>query len=163
MESVLRERLEEKKRDKSKDLQVSQDKARDMQVAIQEAEASGRARTGEAQQLEGELRKINELATTARAQLEEVEPRFANLLTRRKETEDKLARTKARVEQLYGKQGRGKEFSSKAERNAFLDEQMAILDTQVDAKNSLLARAKQQMKTCKILASLQSCLTFGSV
>jgi structural maintenance of chromosome 3 (chondroitin sulfate proteoglycan 6) len=50
------------------------------------------------------------------------------------------------VEQLYGKQGRGKQFDSKAERNAFLDEQIGTLNTQVEAKEALVSRAKEQMK-----------------
>ena len=57
-----------------------------------------------------------------------------------------MSRAKARVEQLYGKQGRGKQFSSKVERNAFLDEQIGILTAQVEGKEALVARAKAQMK-----------------
>ena len=139
------ERLEERKRDKAKELLETQERARDMQVSLQEAEASSKARGSEVEQLEAELGKIDELSIAARKQLDEVEPRFADLTSRRKETDTTLTKTKARVEQLIGKQGRGKQFTSKSERNAFLNEQISILEKQMEGKQALITRAKQQM------------------
>ncbi len=139
------ERLEERKRDKAKELLEKQERAREMQVSLQEAEASARARGSEVEQLQEELGKIDELSAAAQNQLGEVEPRFADLNSRRGQKETTLTRTKARVEQLIGKQGRGKQFTTKSERNAFLNEQISVLDKQVEGKKALISRAKLQM------------------
>ena len=50
------------------------------------------------------------------------------------------------MEALYGKQGRGRQFTSKAERNTFLQAQIDSLTTQVDAKQKLRDRMRRELE-----------------
>jgi len=49
------------------------------------------------------------------------------------------------VETLYGKQGRGKQFRTKAERDAFLQQQIDSLSAQIAQKTSLLQRSSGEV------------------
>ena len=52
----------------------------------------------------------------------------------------------SRVEALYGKQGRGRQFTSKAERNTFLQAQIDSLTAQVDGKQKLRDRMRREVE-----------------
>ena len=58
--------------------------------------------------------------------------------------EQELSSTSQRLEALYGKQGRGQQFSSREERNTFLQAQVHSLRTQLEAKQTLLRRLSSE-------------------
>ena len=77
--------------------------------------------------------------------MEEIGPvhrkRNADLLAAQEE-----ARTvKNRVEALYGKQGRGRQFSSKGDRDAFLQVQINSLTAVIAGKQTLLGRTRSEV------------------
>eukprot|EP00605_Chrysophyceae_sp_TOSAG23-4_P000929 GSChrysophyteH1.ASY1.ANO1.1029.1 assembled CDS len=84
----------------------------DILVRLQETKASSSARRSEIDKLTEELNELN-------TQIDE-----------QAKTRATLDSVRLRIEQLYGKQGRGRQFTSREERDDFLKEQIASLEKQ---------------------------------
>lgn len=70
-----------------------------------------------------------------------IEPEYATLSSELESVRNELSTSTARVETLYGKQGRGKQFKSERERNAFLQKQINSLGEQVESDCSRFPRS----------------------
>ena len=92
-----------------------------------------------------QLAEVSDLIATSEAELQEIGPiheqRSKGLLAAQEES----AAVKSRVEALYGKQGRGRQFSSKGERDAFLQVQIDSLTAVVAGKQTLLGRTRSEV------------------
>lgn len=99
----------------------------------------------EKQSIVEQLAEVNLQVAQSEASLEEIGPvhkkRSADLLT----AQEEAARVNNRVEALYGKQGRGRMFSSKAERDAFLQVQIDSLNALIAGKQTLLGRTRSEI------------------
>ena len=88
---------------------------------------------------------MNLLIGQSEAKLEEVGPvhraRSADVVAAQEEARS----VKNRVEALYGKQGRGRQFSSKVERDAFLQVQIDSLTGVIAGKQTLLGRTRSEV------------------
>ncbi len=60
-----------------------------------------------------------------------LDPEYHVKMKTREEMQSELSSTNDRIEWLYGKQGRGRQFSSISERNNFLQSQIEQLKRQV--------------------------------
>jgi structural maintenance of chromosome 3 (chondroitin sulfate proteoglycan 6) len=85
------------------------------------------------------------LIASSEAKLQEIEPEHEERSINLQTFQQEVATVHSRVETLYGKQGRGRQFSSKAERDAFLQVQIDSLITQVASKQALLDRTKKEV------------------
>ena len=107
-------------------------------LSLQELQAShGKSSDSEAE-LKEELTKINNEMANVERDLQTIEPRFEELTRSKAESQSALEQARGRVEELYAKQGRRKQFNSVSERDAFLTEQLSGLSNQLQDKQAML-------------------------
>jgi structural maintenance of chromosome 3 (chondroitin sulfate proteoglycan 6) len=111
----------------------------EIQVRLQEAEASNSAQNSERSRLEVELVDLESQIAETEKELAHVDPLYDTLNSDQIKSIANLETIRARIEQLYGKQGRGRQFSTKEERNIFLQEQIDALERQVVEKQSYIS------------------------
>jgi hypothetical protein len=73
-------------------------------------------------------------------ELSESEPVYQECHSDLLNKQNELATSRSRIETLYGKQGRGKQFRTERERNEFLEKQIANLRQQVTSPSFLPSR-----------------------
>lgn len=92
-----------------------------------------------------QLSEVTDLVSQSEEELERIDPthqeRSAELLA----AQEEASSVSSRVETLTGKQGRGRQFTSKAERDAFLQVQIDSLTTTIADKQSLLGRTRSEV------------------
>jgi len=170
------ERVTARKQAKKLELEDTVTLRTELEVRLQEAEASTQARGDEKLRLREELVQLDTRITQAQTELTAVGPAYDSLHAEQAKTMATLEMVRARVEQLYGKQGRGRQFSSKQERDVFLQEQIDGLQRQVNSKSAFVKSAttgadKEQARIQKehqLLASakaenVHSTTEFGSL
>jgi len=135
------ERVTARKLAKKQELEDAVTLRTELEVRLQEAEASTQAQGDEKQRLREELVQLNARITQAQMELTAVGPAYDSLHAEQAKTMATLEMVRARVEQLYGKQGRGRQFSSKQERDVFLQEQIDGLQRQVNSKSAFVKSA----------------------
>ena len=170
------ERATARKLAKKTELQEAISRRTDLEVRLQEAEASTQAHDSDKLRLSQELASLEKQITRAQAELDAVGPIYESLHSEQTKTISTLETMRARVEQLYGKQGRGRQFNSKRERDAFLQEQIDGLQRQansksafvksttlvVDQENQRLQKEKQLLSNAKA-EHAQSTTQFGTL
>lgn len=77
------------------------------------------------------LEYLQESITNQEQELSELEPIYQNFHSELVSKQNELVSSRNRIETLYGKQGRGKQFRTEAERNQFLSNQIKSLQQQV--------------------------------
>lgn len=60
--------------------------------------------------------------------------------------QERASHIRSRIEALYGKQGRGAQFSSKQERDKFLQTQITALAKQSSLKDKAITKLQQELK-----------------
>ena len=91
--------------------------------------------------------------TTRERELADIEPtyqaRYQELLT----LQESLREAQSRVESLYGKQGRGRQFATEEQRNAFLQSQIDSLNEQVTGGEGLVVPVNIHYELCLCLST----------
>jgi structural maintenance of chromosome 3 (chondroitin sulfate proteoglycan 6) len=116
-----------------------------LEVEVQETEAGARASNIDAAQYRTQLKEVTAQVRRAEQELQRIEPEHHNKAQELSELEGELATVRTKVEALYGRQGRGTQFSSKAERDRFLQTQIDSLAAQVQQKTALLERTTREV------------------
>lgn len=115
------------------------------EVEVQETEAAARASKIDTAQFSEQLQEVLAQVRDSEGQLRKIEPQHEARVAQLAALEAELATVRAKVESLYGKQGRGAQFSSKAERDRFLQTQIDSLAAQVQQKTALLQRTTREV------------------
>ena len=113
-------------------------------------------RTGEEIQLanKSELANLADEIRKAKAELtDSVEPEYRNAAHTLSAIQNERDEAKKKIETLYAKQGRGRQFSSKEERNAYLRSHIEELTTAKDEKVASLAREQEKLSSLRRLLS----------
>jgi structural maintenance of chromosome 3 (chondroitin sulfate proteoglycan 6) len=129
------ERLETRKQSKTEDLTKTSQRKAEMEEEIRDLERSiaqrERALADSTKQLEAVLQQLNE---TEHLLHNKIEPEYQEKQRAVVQISNQLQQMKARTEALYGKQGRGSQFKTVADRNKFLTTQISKLSAQIQKK-----------------------------
>lgn len=139
------DRLANRKDLKHKELQEAQTRRSEIEVILQEGEADSKARGAESAEMQKQLKEVDEQIKSRESELTKIDPLYDAKMTSLQQSQQQLDAVKARVEALYGKQGRGRQFSTKKERDAFLQTQINALQSQVDSKEELAQRLQKEL------------------
>jgi len=134
------DRLNARKAAKHSEMTVAINRRSSIEVELQETVASAKASEVEKVQLKKELVELEKLIKKCEADLSKVEPKYDDTNGRAIAAQQQLENVKYRMEALYGKQRRGRQFGSKKDRDAFLGSQIDELTKQVDSKNKLIQK-----------------------
>lgn len=115
------------------------------EVEAQETEASARASKTNAAQYSKQLQEVLSQVRVAEKELADIEPQHQARAAQLANVEAELATVGTKVEALYGKQGRGSQFKTKAERDRFLQTQIDSLAAQIQQKTALLQRTSAEV------------------
>lgn len=116
-----------------------------IEVELQEIEASARATGTEISKYNEELNQISKQIITCKQELDEIEPIYIEKSSQLEYLQSSLTKITSRIETLYGKQGRGTQFATKAERDQFLQTQIDKLHIQITEKNDLLQKTTREI------------------
>lgn len=136
-------RLAIKRETTAADLSVLVERLADVRATLNEASASNDNSKVETENLINRLSEVCSAIEQCEATLANVTPEYNAKVNDLRDKQKALQRVKSTLEDWYGKQGRGAQFSTKKERNSFLQAQIDALKGQVDEKKSLM---KQQTK-----------------
>ena len=92
-----------------------------------------------------QLSEVTNLIVQSEAELASIGPEFDERSAGLLSVQEEAARLGSRVEALYGKQGRGRQFTSKADRDAFLQVQIESLNATIAGKQTLLGRTRGEV------------------
>ena len=107
--------------------------------------ASARAQVVEKNSIVEQLSEVTDLIVQSEAELARIGPEFDERSAGLLSVQEEAARLGSRVEALYGKQGRGRQFTSKADRDAFLQVQIESLNATIAGKQTLLGRTRGEV------------------
>ena len=108
-------------------------------------QAAARAQTVEKGSIVEQLAEVSELISTSEASLELIGPVHDERSASLSAAQEEISMVNSRVEALYGKQGRGRQFASKNERDSFLQVQIDSLTAVIAGKQSLLGRTRSEV------------------
>ena len=90
------------------------------------------------------LVEVNQQASDLEEELSDIEPTFASLASQQLQLNQDMLRIRDRIEALYGKQGRGRQFLSIAERNTFLKSQVTTLQSSIKSRKELRTKLQKE-------------------
>ncbi|GKY91390.1 hypothetical protein MPSEU_000111300 [Mayamaea pseudoterrestris] len=97
-----------------------------------------------------ELMRVEKEISEAKTKLEEVvDPAYEQAVKDLQELTDRRDQSKSQIDALYAKQGRGKQFSTKEERDAFLQESIQELRTTKQAKEDQLGKQQDALSNLR--------------
>jgi len=112
-----------------------------VEVDLQEVDASSKARERERAQYALEVKNIEKSIQKAQKELRNiVEPSFMAKTNALKARQEAVKEVETKADALYEKQGRGRQFTSIADRDAFLQTQIDALGTQIEEREELVRR-----------------------
>jgi structural maintenance of chromosome 3 (chondroitin sulfate proteoglycan 6) len=142
---IALERLVQKRIEKVKELKDGISRRSALLVNLQEVKDNSAARNAEKQRITSQLQEVNTDIASKQQMLSTLDPQQSagkqQLDIYRKE----YSELRSQADALYGKQGRGRQFSTKKERNAFLAQQIGVLQTQVQGKEERAARMENEI------------------
>jgi len=141
------ERLAEKRAEKIQQLNTAMAAMSSVSVEYNEYLASNNVNQQEAEQLDARLKEVTKKVELAQKRLAVVGPLHAEKMQLFDTANKEYERGKLRMDQLYNKQGRSKQFRSKKERDVFLKEQIAVLTGQKEQKEALMGQLKKEGTT----------------
>ena len=107
-------------------------------AALEEARLAAAAGEEECGGLAQALDAVRQQIAAAEARLQEGSPEYARKQQQSRVLQAELEQVRARTEALYGRQGRGRQFATRAERDAFLRDQVRSLEVQLRDSAALL-------------------------
>lgn len=118
-----------------------------LQVDLQELQAEGQAKVSAVADCRTQLEEVKTAIAAREQELAALAPEYAQHVDKLSKLESEFDSTSQRLETLYGKQGRGMQFTSKKDRNAFLQEQIESLQAQFLSKQALLERLSTELSS----------------
>lgn len=140
------ERMVTRREAKGAELSELVTKRSSIEVELQETEAAARASGTESAKLSEQLQEVLRQVQKRERELRAIEPEHAAKTAQLAEMEAEVMAVRSQVETLYGKQGRGAQFNSKADRDRFLQTQIDSLSAQIEQKTALLQRTNREVE-----------------
>mmetsp|Transcript_23269 Transcript_23269/g.34155 ORF Transcript_23269/g.34155 Transcript_23269/m.34155 type:complete len:1343 (-) Transcript_23269:210-4238(-) len=150
------DRLLTRRVDKVEECRTAVEKRSKLQVELQEAQASENARNSALEECHIKLREVQSSISEREEELANLEPQYTAKRSQLENLQLDLTESQARMETLYGKQGRGKQFSSEEDRNRFLQNQIDSLKELIKNKNSLRTRLQQEIRQAEMALKAES-------
>jgi structural maintenance of chromosome 3 (chondroitin sulfate proteoglycan 6) len=97
--------------------------------------------------IQKELSKVKEEIRKVTQLLEEVQPRFEAAVKREQEIKESIAEKERRVQELYAKQGRKKQFRSKKERDEWIAKELEEIRKAKETKQKQIEVLEEEIKT----------------
>lgn len=136
-------RMETFKRGKQSELEDLSKRKSSVEAELQEMEASLRAKTIERDQVDKTYAEVLQNISDCESKLAAVEPQYEAKSQQLQVNNKELQAIKNREETLYGKQGRGRSFTTVEERDEFLQKQIDSLNAQVLSKKDILSHLEE--------------------
>jgi structural maintenance of chromosome 3 (chondroitin sulfate proteoglycan 6) len=95
---------------------------------------------------EQELSKLRETITVKDADLEQIKPQYEEMKKREEECTRELALKEQKCKELYAKQGRGSQFTSKEQRDEWIKKELKSLYKQIKDKTEQIDRLAEDLK-----------------
>ncbi|GLH09602.1 hypothetical protein R5R35_002746 [Gryllus longicercus] len=95
---------------------------------------------------ENELRKLKDTIAQREADLEQIKPRYEEMKKKEEECTRDLALKEQKRKELYAKQGRGSQFTSKEERDQWIMKELRSLNKQIKDKKEHRDKLSDDMK-----------------
>lgn len=95
---------------------------------------------------EQELERLKQTIAEKERDLEEVKPRYEQMRAKEEEYSRELALKEQKRKELYAKQGRGSQFSSKEERDKWIQSELKSLNKQIKDKISHQSKLSDDMR-----------------
>lgn len=124
--------------DKHTEVQEATRNVADLEAAILDAEAVSKAREEDCLQLREQLAEIERLILANEADLHSIEPLYFEKKNLLETLAQDIQFANARMEALYAKQGRGRQFVDKKQRDKFLQKQISDAADQIAEKKATL-------------------------
>ncbi|KAK3868325.1 hypothetical protein Pcinc_026274 [Petrolisthes cinctipes] len=109
--------------------------------------------------MERELDKLQHTITHREQQLETVEPQYKDMKARMETTQHQLSLKKQKIKELYAKQGRGRQFTTKEERDQWIHEELRSVDwaiSETKAQIEQLGKSEYQRKEINLEQNIRT-------
>ena len=141
------ERLVARRLEKTNLLAESRKRKTELEVQRTEKESARETIGQKRQQLEDDIQRALHEKMAYEAELTVIEPEYERLRALRESVVFKLSHSAQRADELYAKQGRGAQFTSKKSRDKFLREQIQALSAQLQSKSTLLQTLSEEVNS----------------
>ncbi|KAL7632507.1 UNVERIFIED_CONTAM: hypothetical protein RMT77_017170 [Armadillidium vulgare] len=98
---------------------------------------------------ERELQKLRDTITLKEKELEAIRPQYETMKKREDEAQRELSLKDQKRKELYAKQGRGSQFTSKEQRDQWIQKELRSLNKAVKSKNDQIHRLEDELKRDK--------------
>ena len=140
------ERQVSRRKTKAEELAESvRDQSR-LQVQLVEATSFRKSIAEERQSLQSRLSEGQRLMRLRERELAELEPQYRQATDETSCVQQQLVELRGRMEGLYGKQGRNKQFNSLDERNTFIQSQISAISAQVEGNRDLGQKMERDIR-----------------
>ena len=95
---------------------------------------------------EKELASLKERIANSQAELDEIRPQYDEMKALEEDCTRQLSLKQQKRAELYAKQGRGSQFTSKGERDAWIQSELRSLNRNINDKQSQIKRLKDDIK-----------------
>jgi structural maintenance of chromosome 3 (chondroitin sulfate proteoglycan 6) len=128
------------------ELSTSTSRRSAVEVEIQECELSSKSFLTDKTKFQEQLEEVENLIQECELNMSQVEPKYEESNNNLSQVQEEIFEIKQRIESLYGKQGRGRQFSSKKERDTFLQSQVETIVDQVKNNQDLLTKLTSEVE-----------------
>lgn len=140
------DRTDDRRSGKASELKDAEVRLSRCTVDLEAAEAREAAQAFEIQALNNERDELAVLIRETEQELAVVEGQCEAKRVEMSSQKEQQANDHMKIESLYGKQGRGRQFTSAKERDAFLRSQIALVDEEIKEKNNLAAQLAREVE-----------------
>lgn len=121
-------------------------KKANLELTVKDLQEELEGETGTQNRIENELKKLDEKIAKTREQLAEIQPKYKKKRDTEERLTSQLARAEQRRKELYAKQGRNNQFSSKEERDKWLTKELKDLRRAIQSKEEQIRRLKDDLQ-----------------
>lgn len=141
------ERILAKKLAKERELSQAVSRKSDIEIQISELDASISAQRVEGDHLSKLLQDILSQIQHHESELQNIDPVYEKSNQELLKAQEEMELIRHRIEFLYGKQGRGAQFRTKKERDAFLQQQINTLRSELSNNREIVQRARRHIES----------------
>ncbi|CAH2261657.1 jg12215, partial [Pararge aegeria aegeria] len=95
---------------------------------------------------EGELERLRQQISEKERELEELKPKYEEMKAREEECTRALTLNQQKRQELYAKQGRGTQFTSKQDRDRWIEKELKSLSKQIKDKKDHEAKLREDLR-----------------
>jgi len=121
----------------------------ELECVVEDLRAANQNAGGRREDYEAELEQIEERVAEKEAALEELIPEWEEQKTRESIEKRRLDEASAKLNALFGKQGRASKFRTKAERDAFLRHEITSVSAYKASQESALEATRAELTTSR--------------